>query len=135
MRAALLLLLFAAPAIALAQAQDPAIQKLLIERQQRTDAFNLQLKQSQDALKAAPADRQSLDARQFSERQRLDNLSEQQLRDVQAATPQALPHERSKADMERQPFRSPIFELPVPPAPKAPPLLPPQEGIRLEAPR
>jgi len=131
MRAALLLVMIAAPALA----QDAGIQRQLIERQQRTDAFNLQLQQSQDALRAAPVERRSLDARQFSERQRLDNLSEQQLRDVRIDTPQELrPYERSKADMERQPFRSPIFEVPVPPAPKAPPLLPPsQEGIRLEA--
>jgi len=129
---ALLLLLLAAPAFA----QDAGVQKELIQRQQRTDAFNLQLQQSQDALKSAPADRQSLDARQFSDRQRLYNLNEQQLRDVQAATPQELrPYERSKADMERQPFRGPIIEVPVQPAPKAEPILPPQDGIRLEAPR
>jgi hypothetical protein len=84
----------------------------------------------------APADRQSVEARQFSERQRLDNLSVQQLRDVQSATPQALrPYELQRADMERQPFRGPVVEVPVKPAPKAEPILPPQDGIKLEKPR
>ena len=129
--AALLLLLVAAPSFA----QDAGTQRQLIERQQRTDAFNLQLRQSQDALKASPAERQSLDARQLSERQRLDNISDQQLRDVKpdALIQQELrPYERQKADMERQPFRGPIIEVPVRPAPKAEPILPPREGIQLE---
>jgi hypothetical protein len=131
MRAALLLLLCAAPAFA----QDQGIQKQLIQRQQQTDAFNLQMKQSQEALKASPADRKSLDTRQFSDRQRLDNLSEQQLRDVKQdgqIEPQLRPYERQKADMEREPFRGPVMEVPVRPIPKAEPILPPREGIKLE---
>jgi len=133
MRSGLLLLaLLAAPAFA----QDAGIQKQLIERQQRTDAFNLQLKQSQETLSAPPAARPGVEARQFSDRQRLENISDQQLRDVQAATPQTLrPYERQKADMERQPFRGPVIEVPVQPAPKASPILPPPGGIQLEAPR
>ena len=131
--AALLLLSLCA---ATAFAQDAGVQKQLLQRQQATDAFNLQLRQSQEALKASPADRRSLDARQFSERQHLDNLSEQQLRDVQAGTPQELrPYELQKANQEREPFRGPIIEVPVAPAPKAPPILPPPSGIQLEAPR
>jgi hypothetical protein len=133
MRAALLFLIcVGAPALA----QDQGVQKQLIQRQQATDAFNLQMKQSQEALKASPADRRALESRQFSDRQRLDNLSEQQLRDVRLdAAPEYRPYERQKADMEREPFRGPIIEVPVRPAPKAEPILPPQDGIRLEAPR
>jgi hypothetical protein len=128
-RIALLLCLHAAPALA----QDPDVQKQLMERQQRTDAFNLQLRQQQEALKAAPADRQALEARQFSERQRLDNLSNQQLRDVRPDAPQSYrPYERQNADREREPFRGPIVEVPVTPAPKARPIVPPRSGIRLE---
>jgi hypothetical protein len=118
-------------------AQDAGVQKQLIERQQRTDAFNLQLKQSQDALKASPAERPSVEARQLSERQRLDNISDQQLLDVKSDAripPQLRPYERQKADMERQPFRGPVIEVPVRPAPKAEPILPPQDGIKLEGP-
>ena len=121
-----------------ASAQDAGVQRQLIERQQRTDAFNLQLRQTQEALKAPPAERQALEARQLSERQRLDNLSEQQLRDIKPdaqTQPELRPYERQKADMERQPFRGPIIEVPVQPAPKAETILPPREGIRLEAPR
>ena len=132
MRSALLFLICAAPAIA----QDAGVQKALIERQQRTDSFDLQMKQSQEALRAAPSDRPSLDARQFSDRQRLDNLNEQQLRDVQPNTPQQLrPYELQKADMERQPFRGPVVVVPVKPAPKLEPILPPRDGIKLETPR
>jgi hypothetical protein len=131
-RAPFLFALLAAPALA----QDAGIQKQLIQRQQATDAFNLQLKQSQESLTVPPAARPGVEARQLSDRQRLDNISDQQLRDVQPATPQALrPYERQKAEMERQPFRGPIIEVPVQPAPKAEPILPPQDGIRLEAPR
>jgi hypothetical protein len=132
MRAALVLLICTAPAFA----QDAGVQKHLMQRQQATDAFNLQMRQSQEALKASPADRQAIEARQFSERQRLDNLSDQQLRDVQPNTPQSLrPYELQKTDMERQPFRGPIVEVPVKQAPKAEPILPPQDGIQLETPR
>ena len=133
MRPALFLLaLLAAPACA----QDVGVQKQLIQRQQATDAFNLQMKQSQEVLAAPPAARTGMEARQFSDRQRLDNISDQQLRDVQPAMPQELrPYERQKADMERQPFRAPIMDVPVRPAPKAEPILPPQGGIFLEPPR
>jgi len=104
MRLALLFLFCAAPAFA----QDPGIQKELIQRQQQTDAFNLQMKQSQELLKASPADRRALEARQFSDRQRLDKLSDQQLRDVKLDAhiqPELRPYERQKADLERESIR------------------------------
>lgn len=133
-RVLLSLLLAATPALA----QDAGVQKQLLQRQQATDAFNLQMKQSQEALKAQAADRQAIDARQFSERQRLDNLSDQQLRDVRPDAqmqPQLRPYELQTADREREPFRGPIVEVPVKPAPKAEPILPSQDGIKLETPR
>jgi hypothetical protein len=100
-RVALLLLLWAAPALS----QDQGIQKELIQRQQRTDSFNQQLQQSQEALKAPPGARGELEARQFSERQRLNNLNDRQLRDVrpdEQIRPELRAYERQKADMERQ---------------------------------
>jgi hypothetical protein len=127
----LLVFLCTTPALA----QDAGIQKQLIERQQRTDSFNQQLHQSQDALKAPPAARGELEARQFSERQRLNNLSDQQLHDVKsdAQIQQELrPYERQKAELEREPFRGPIMAVPAKPAPKAEPILTPQEGVQLE---
>lgn len=105
MRRVLLLALFPVSAIA----QDAGIQRQLIQRQQQSDGFALQLRQSQEALKTAPAQRPELQARQFSERQRFDNLSEIQLQNVKPDTPEALrPYERQKADDERRQFTAPI---------------------------
>jgi hypothetical protein len=104
MRRLCLLLCGALPAIA----QDAEIQKQLIQRQQQSDAFNLQLRQSQEALKAPAAAKPELETRQLSERQRLENASEQQLRDVKPETPQELrPQERQKAEDERRPLAAP----------------------------
>jgi hypothetical protein len=89
-------------------AQDRDIQKQLIQRQQQSDAFTLQLRQSQEALKTPPAAKPELEARQFSERQRLENVSEKQLSEVQPDSPPELrPYERQKADDERRPIVAP----------------------------
>jgi hypothetical protein len=99
-----LLLFVAAPALA----QDAEIQKQLIQRQQQSDAFLLQLRQSQERLQVPPGDlkrSQELDARQIGERQRLDNLSEKQILEVKPDTPQELrPIERQRAADERAPL-------------------------------
>jgi hypothetical protein len=122
---ALLLALVAPPVLA----QDADIQKLLIQRQQQSDAFNLQLRQSQEALKVAPAARGAMEARQHSERVRLDNVIEAQLREVRPDTPEALrPIERQRADDERRPFYSPIVEVPYKAAPPPPLLRPTLKG-------
>jgi hypothetical protein len=101
MRTALLLLL-ASPALA----QDQAIQRELIQRQQQSEQFNLQLRQSIEASKVPPGDaarRMEVETRQLGERQRLENVSERQLREVKPDTPQELrPQERSQAERERQ---------------------------------
>ena len=134
MRPTLLLLFLAAPAFA----QNADVQKELMQRQQQSDRFNQQLRQSQERLAVPPGDlrrQQEVDARRFSERQRLETLSEQQLRDVRPETPQALrPYERQKADDERRALDRPPVP-PVNPAPKAEPILPPESGITLDAPR
>src|SRR5204863_2625081 len=78
-------------------AQDQGIQRELMLRQQNTDAFQLQLRQSQDRLQVAPGDLkrlQEFDVRQLSERQLLDRLSDRQLSEIRTDTPQELrPHE------------------------------------------
>jgi hypothetical protein len=103
--ALLLLLLLAAPALA----QNADIQKQLIQRQQQSDAFTLQLRQSQETVRVLPASRSELEARQFTERQRLENLSEKQWRDVKPDTPQELrPYERQKAEDERRTIVVPV---------------------------
>jgi len=93
--------LLASPALA----QDQAIQRELIQRQQQSDQFNLQLRQSIEASKVPPGDsqrRMEVETRQLGERQRLENVSERQLRDVKPDTPQELrPQERTRAEQER----------------------------------
>ena len=118
---ALLLAALALPVLA----QDADIQKLLIQRQQQSDAFSLQLRQSQEVLKVPPAMRPAVAARQHSERVHLENLSDKQLRDVRPETPETLrAHERHQAEVERRPFYSPIVEIPFKAAPPPPPLQP-----------
>ncbi len=111
MRVVLLLLsLMALPALA----QDQGLQRQIIQRQQQSDAFQLQLRQSQQRLQNPPEDirsQQELDARQFSEHQRLNNASARQLNDIRPDTPQELrPYERQKAEDERRPLTAPAQE-------------------------
>ena len=108
--------LFAAVLAALAAPtwaqQDQAVQRELMRRQQQSDAFVQQLHQSQQLLKVAPGDLESrrvLESRQFGERQRFEQASDQQLRDVRPDLPQELrPYERLKADEERRPLVVPL---------------------------
>lgn len=104
MRAVPALLVLASPALA----QDQAIQRELIQRQQQSDQFNLQLRHSVEAWKVPPGDsarRMELESRQLGERQ----LGERQLRDVPANTPQELrPQERAKAAQERSVIVAPV---------------------------
>ena len=103
----LVLLLLASPALA----QDQAIQRELIGRQQQLDRFALQLRQSQQLLKVGPGDlghRQQIEARHLAERERLESVSERQLREVKPDTPQELrAYERYKADEARRPLTVP----------------------------
>ncbi len=105
----LILLLAAVPIPVFAQEQE--IQRQLIQRQQQSDAFTLQLHQSQERLKIPPGDirrNQELDARQTGERHRLDSVSARQLVEVKPDTPQELrPMERQRADDERRPLTLP----------------------------
>jgi len=109
---AVLLAVLAVPAFA----QDQGVQRELIQRQQQSDAFTLQLRQSQERLLVSPGDlrrQQELDARQMSERQRLDDVSARQLIEARSDTPQELrPYERQKADDERRPLTFPAKAIP-----------------------
>lgn len=99
------LLLAAALAAGIAQAGDPSVQRALIERDQQSEAFARQLRQSQDARQGRnPA----LEARQLSERQAAENLEQRQLQSAGqplAADPvvagQLQPYERQRAADER----------------------------------
>jgi len=96
-------------------AQDRDMQRQLIQRQQQSDAFLLQLRQSQERLQVPPGDlnrMQELDARQTGERQRLDLVSKRQLRDIKPDTPQELrPIERQRAADERVPLTIPSGKI------------------------
>lgn len=136
MRALPLFALLSLAGIAPAAAQNAGIQKQLLLRNQQSDAFSLQLRQSQETLHvpSAPA----TEARQFAERQRLDALSEQQRLEVRPIAPPGYrAYERGKAEAERRAFRSPIVEVPVAPAPPAPMMQPALKGHVdvIEAPR
>ena len=105
---AILITVVAVPAFA----QDPAVQRELILRQQQSDSFVQQLQQSQQVLKIPSGDverRRELEARQFGERQRLEQTNERQLREIRPDLPQELrPYERQKAEEERRPLIAPL---------------------------
>lgn len=96
--------------------QDQAVQRELMRRQQQSDAFVQQLHQSQQLLKVAPGDfdrRREVESRQFGERQRLEQASDQQLRDVRPDLPQDLrPYERLKSEEERRALIAPASNNP-----------------------
>ena len=103
----LVLVLACAPA----HAQEQEVQRALIQRDQQSAGFALQLRQSQEGATPAPGDN-----RHLNERQRLDNVSGQQLLNVERDPPHApRPYERQKAADER------MFMLP-PPVVRARPL-------------
>ena len=87
-------------------AQDAAIQRELVQRQQQSDAFALQLRQSLQLLQFAPGDfrrRAEVETTQLRQRQELENLSARQLREAGQDTPPELrPIERSRFDAERR---------------------------------
>lgn len=88
-RLVLLGVLFALPAFG----QEQAIQRELIMRQQQSDAFTLQLRQSQQQLHIPPGDvrrRAEVETSQLLQRRELDNLSARQLTEAGRDTPAAL---------------------------------------------
>jgi hypothetical protein len=122
---ALLMLAVAAPACALAQ--NEAIQRELLIRQQQSDAFSLQLRQSQERLQGRGG--YDMDARHLSERQRLDAINAQQ--QWQAVQPlsqdpgvarQLMPYQLERAAQERL--------LALPPPLVQPRNAPPEEAVR-----
>ena len=106
MRNFLVLLLVAMPALA----QEQEVQRALMQRDQQSAGFALQLRQSQ----AAPS------PSHLAETQRLENLSAQQLLEVRRDTPQALrPYERQKSADERVLlFAPPVVRTRLPQKPR-----------------
>ena len=111
-----LALLFACLVSCAAYAQETDIQRALMQRQQQSEAFSLQLRQSQQRLQAAPGDlgqQQSLDNRYLIERQALENVGAQQQLSIgnSGLQPQV---ERQGADRARQAELQRPFELRLP---------------------
>ncbi len=133
----LLLAMLALPALA----QDQGVQRELMQRQQQSDAFQLQLRQSQERLQVPPTDlkrMQELDVRQTGERQRLNNVSERQLNEIRPDRPPELqPYDRQNAANERRPLTVPGNEIPPRTDDKLRPLPASPRGIVqvIEAPR
>ena len=101
-----------------AQAQDRDVQRALMQRQQQSDEFQLQLHHSQQRLRLAPGDlnqQQDLDSQQGQQRQWLENLGAQQQLSIgqgTSANPTAgLTAERQRADLDRQMELQRPFEL------------------------
>ena len=109
------ILLFALLALAAtAYAQERETQRALIQRDQQSAEFALQLRQSQEGVRLSPGDN-----RHLNERQRLDNLHVQQLQSVQKDTAQELrPYERQRAADERLlQFAPPVARMQPPEKP------------------
>jgi hypothetical protein len=106
MRRVLILLVFAVPAFA----QEQDIQRALIQRDQQSASFALQLRQSQ----------QKDTSNHLAERHWFDNLSAWLIRSLAFDTPQELrPYERQKAADERLlQFAPPEARTPAPEKPR-----------------
>jgi len=99
-------------------AQDRDVQRALKQRQLQSDEFALQLRQSQERLQVKPGDlnqQQYLESRQLGERQRLENLGEQQLSSGQ---------HRQNADLSRERQMQQPYELRLPPPQVRAPITP-----------
>ncbi len=92
-------------------AQEENVHRELIRRQQQSDEFSQQLRQSVERARVPPGDlkgRQEIDSRHLDERRRLENLNQQQLERAGHDTPPALrPQERSRMQEERRPLVAP----------------------------
>lgn len=99
-----IVLALAAPAAA----QDATVQRELIRREQQSDAFTQQLRQSQELVKVPPGDlerRTRVESQQLEQRQRLDNLDAEQLQRAGKDNPPAFrPQERELMKEERRPL-------------------------------
>lgn len=113
-----------------AHAQEQEVQRALIQRDQQSSGFALQLRQSQEKALPAPGDN-----RHLNERQRLENVSGQQLLNVEKDPPQApRAYERQKAADERTFMLPPPAARPQPlpkplPLPVRPPVVPSEQVV------
>ena len=85
-RAALLAATFLqAPSLPAQEQAEDLVRRALIERQQQSDAFSLQLRQSQQSLNLPPGIRLEVEREQLQRRRDFENLTAQQLNELEAA--------------------------------------------------
>ena len=108
-------------------AQDNDVQRALLLRQQQSDEFALQLRQSQHRLQLSPGDlnqQQSLDTQHLAERQRLENLGAQQQLSAGQGLQRGVAVDRTREGLLQQPFElrlpPPQIRADITPRPKAP---------------
>jgi hypothetical protein len=70
------------PALAAAQAPSVDVERAVLQRQQQSDRFSLQLRQSQSVLGLPAAERRGLDASYLQQRQAQEQLHDTQLREA-----------------------------------------------------
>ncbi|HUJ85252.1 MAG TPA: hypothetical protein VLX30_00195 [Burkholderiales bacterium] len=91
-----------------AAAQDDNVQRELIRRQQQSDEFTQQLRQSQELVKVPPGDlgaRTRVESQQLEQRHQLENLDASQLqRAAKDVPPRFRPQEREQMKQERRPL-------------------------------
>lgn len=89
-------------------AQDDDAQRELIRRQQQSDTFSQQLRQSQEMLRVPPGDqdaRRRMESKHLEQRQQLEKLDAEQLQRAGKDTPpQFWPQERARMKEERRPL-------------------------------
>ena len=102
------------------------MERALLQRQQQSEAFTLQLRQSQQRLQVSPGDlnqQQYLDAQHMDERQRFDNLGEQQQLSIGQGVDRQTIERQRRAEMQN-PFElrlpPPQVRAPVTPRPRDP---------------
>jgi hypothetical protein len=117
-RAFILACLFSGTAFAQPVDVQSDVQRALMQRQQQSDEFLLQLRQSQQRLQVAPGDlnqQQYLDSRHLGERHGMENLGAQQQLSI-GQSPATNPSlDRQAADRARQMELQRPFELRLPP--------------------
>jgi len=92
-------------------AQEDNVHRELIRRQQQSDEFSQQLRQSVERARVPPGDlkgQQEIESRHLDERHQLENLDQQQLERAGQGTPPAFrPQERGRMEEERRPLVAP----------------------------
>jgi hypothetical protein len=94
-----------------------AARRGVLERNQQSERFSLELRQSQQGIGTAPADRQALEALQLRQRQEQDQLQAQQQQRLPQTSNALLQRERDAQSLRfrsETPTWGPVLEAPRP---------------------